>query len=76
MNTNSRKDDLIAVIVVVILLIGAALGNAYAMLGMSVATLIALAVFYQRQIGRGAILVSFAAAVTAAVLGFVVAANG
>ena len=76
MNTNSRKDDLLAVIVVVILLIGAALGNAYAMLGMSVATLIALAVFYRRQIGRGAILVSLAAALTAALIGFVVAAHG
>jgi hypothetical protein len=76
MNTNSRRDDLLAVIAVVILLIGAATGNAYAMLGMSVATLIVLAVFYRRQIGSGVILVSFAAALTAAAIGFVVAANG
>lgn len=73
MATGSRRDDLLGVIGVIILLIGTATGNAYAMLAMSVTALILLAVFYRRQIGSGALLVVFVAAVTAAMIGIVVA---
>lgn len=76
MATGSRRDDILAVIAVIILLIGTALGNAYAMLGMSVTALILLAVFYRQRLGSGVILVSFAAAITAALIGIVVAATG
>jgi hypothetical protein len=75
MATGSRRDDVLGVIGVIILLIGTATGNAYAMLGMSVTALILLAVFCRRQIGSGALLVAFVAAVTAAVIGIVAAAS-
>ena len=71
MATDSRRDDMLGVIGVVILLIGAATGNAYVMLGMSAAVLLLLAVFFRRQIGRGAPLVSFVVAVTAAAIGII-----
>lgn len=73
MPTNSRKDDLLGAIAVIVLLIGTATGNAYTMLGMSVAALTVLAVFCRRQIGSGAILVALVAAVTATVIGIVMA---
>lgn len=75
MATGSRRDDVIGAIGVIILLIGTATGNAFAMLVMSVTALILLTVIYRRQIGSGALLVAFVAAVTAAVIGFVVAAS-
>ena len=74
MVTGSRRDDVLGAIGVIILLIGTASGNAYAMLGMSVTAIILLAVFHRREIGSGALLVAFVAAVTAAVIGIVVAA--
>lgn len=73
MATGSRRDDVLGAIGVIILLIGTATGNA--LLGMSVTALILLTVFYRRQIGYGALLVAFVAAVTAAFIGFVVAAS-
>jgi hypothetical protein len=74
MPTNSRRDDILGAIAVIVLIIGTATGNAYAILGMSVTALILLAVFYRRQIGRGPILLAFVAAVTATVIGIAVAA--
>ncbi len=73
MPTDSRNDDLLGAIAVIVLLIGTATGNAYAMLGMSVASLVLMAVFCRRRIGSGAILVAFVAAVTAAAIGIVIA---
>jgi len=73
MPTDSRRDDILGAIAVIILLFGTATGNAYAMLGMSVTAIILLAVFYRRQIGSGPILVALVAAVTATVIGIVVA---
>ena len=75
MDTASRRDDMLGAIGVIVLLIGTATGNAYAMLGLSVTALSLLTVFHRRQIGRGALLVAFVAAVTAAVIGIVVAAR-
>lgn len=74
MATGSRSDDVLGAIGVSVLLIGTATGNAYAMLGMSATALILLAAFYRRQMRGGALLVAFVAAVTAAVIGVVVAA--
>lgn len=75
MTTTSRRDDVLGAIGVIILLIGTATGSASAMLIMSVAALTLLAVFYRRQIGSGSLLVAFVAAVTAAVIGFIVASR-
>ena len=69
MPAHCRRDDLLGAIAVIILLIGTATGNAYAILGMSVAALIVLIVFYRQRIGSGAILVALVAAVVAAVIG-------
>lgn len=73
MHTNSRQDDLLGVIAVIVLLIGTASGNAYALLGMSVASLVLMAVLGRRRIGSGALLVALVAAVTAAAIGVVIA---
>jgi hypothetical protein len=49
MPTRFRRDDLLEAIGVTVLLIGTATGNAYAMLGLSVAALfLILAVFYRQ----------------------------
>ncbi len=73
MPTDSRSDDLLGAIAVSVLLIGTATGNAYAMLGMSVASLVLMAVFCRRRIGSGALLVTLVATVTAAAIGVVMA---
>jgi hypothetical protein len=73
MPSDARRDDLLGAIAVIVLLIGTATGNAYAMLGMSVVALVLIAIFYGRRIGSGAILVAAVAAVTAAVIGVVMA---
>lgn len=51
MPVDSRKDDLLGAIAVIVLLIGTATGNAYAMLGMSVVSLVLIAVFCRQKIG-------------------------
>jgi hypothetical protein len=68
-----RRDDLIGVIAVIVLLIGTATGNAYAMLGMSVAAIVLMMVFCRQRIGSGALLVAIVAAVTAAAIGIFMA---
>ncbi len=68
-----RKDDFLGAIAVIVLLIGTATGNAYAMLGVSVAALALMAVFCRRRIGNGPLLVALVAAVTAAAIGIVMA---
>ena len=73
MATGSRSDDILGAIGVVILLIGTATGNAYVMFGISAIALVLSTVFYRRRIGSGALLVAFVAAITAAVIGIVVA---
>jgi hypothetical protein len=73
MSTDSRRDDILAAIAVIILLIGTATGSAYAILGMSVTALVLLPLFYRRRIGSSAMLAAFIAAVTATVIGIVVA---
>lgn len=73
MSAGSRRDDIVGAIAVIVLLIGTATGNAFALLAMSVAALILLTAFYRRQVGAGPILVALVAAVAAAVIGLVVA---
>jgi hypothetical protein len=74
METDSRRDDVVGAIGVIIVIIGTATGNAYAMLGLSVTALALLTVFYRQQIGSGPLLVAFVAAVTGAVIGLAVSA--
>jgi hypothetical protein len=64
---------MVGAIAVIVLLIGTATGSAYVMLGMSVTALVLLALFYRKHIGTGAILAAFMAAITAAIIGIVVA---
>ena len=73
MSTNSRKDDMIGAIAVIVLLIGAASGNAYAMMGIAVAALMLIAIFNREKMGTGATLVTLVGAVTALIIGLVMA---
>jgi hypothetical protein len=67
MSNESRRDDLFGAIAVCTLLIGTATGNALAMLVISAAALVAMAVFGRKRLTSGALV----AAVTAAVLSVV-----
>lgn len=62
---DSRSDDLLGAIAVIVLLIGTATGNAYAMLGMSVVAMVLIALFGRRRVGTGSLLVAMVAAFTA-----------
>lgn len=73
MATDSRRNDMIGIIGVMILLVGTATGNASVMLGLSLTAIVILTVFYRRQLGSGALLVAFVAAITAGIVSFVVA---
>jgi hypothetical protein len=73
MPTDSRKDDLLGVIAVIVLLIGTATGNAYTMLCLSAAAFVLMAVFCRQRIGSGALLVAIMAAGTAAAIGIFMA---
>jgi len=66
--TNSRTDSIAAAIGVLVLLIGTATGNAWAMLAMAVVALAALAVMYRRGIGRNIVRAMILAAATAIVV--------
>ena len=68
MPTESRRDDLFSAITVIVLLLGTATGNAYALLGMSVVGIVLMVVFGRKRLGRGALLAALVAAVTAAVI--------
>ena len=68
MPTESRKDDLLGAMFVIVLLIGTATGNALALLGMSVAALILMGVFGRKRLVHWALLVALVAALTAAVI--------
>ena len=65
---NSRRNDMLGVIAVFVLLIGTASNNAYVMAGLSLAGLILLPLFCPKQSRSGAILVAFTAAVGATVI--------
>lgn len=71
MSTESRKDDLFGAMLVIVLLIGTATGNALVLLGMSVAVLIVMVVFGRKRLARGALLAALVAALTAAVIAVV-----
>lgn len=71
MPLDTRRDDLLGAIAVIVLLIGTATGNAYALLAMSVTAFILLTAFYRRRVWGGPILVALVAAVAAAVIGVV-----
>ena len=71
MSTESRRDDIFGAIAVIVLLIGTATGNAYALLGLSVTALGLMVVFGRKRFGGGGLLAAFVAAVTAAVIAIV-----
>ena len=71
MSSESRRDDLFGAIAVCVLLIGAATGNALAMVGMSVVALVLMTVFGRKRLMSGALLVALVAAFMAAVIGIV-----
>lgn len=73
MPSDSRNDDLLGAIVLVVLLIGTATSNAYALLGMSVVATVFIAFFGRRRLGSGAPLVALVAAFTATAIAVVVA---
>ena len=64
--TNSRKDGIVTAIGVLVLLLGTATGNAYAMLVMAIIALAVIAIFYRQRLSRNVLLVILTAAVTAA----------
>jgi hypothetical protein len=71
MSNESRRDDLFGAVAVCTLVIGTATGNALAMLVISAAALVAMAVFGRERLTSGALLAALVAAVTAAVLSVV-----
>jgi hypothetical protein len=68
MPTESRVDSVFGAIAVSVLLIGTATGNAYAMLGMSVAALVGMMVFARRRLVKGGLFPALVAAVIAALV--------
>ena len=71
MLTDSRREDLFGAISVLVLLIGTATGNAIIMVAISLATLFLMLMFGRKRLGRGALLTTFVAAVTVAVIAIV-----
>lgn len=62
---NLRKDGMIAVIAVFVLLIGTATDNAYSMLALSVASIAVIAICFRKQLNRSVLLTMTLAATTA-----------
>ena len=73
MSTEFRKNAVLAVIALVVLLIGTASGNAFVMLGISLASLILIGLLSKKQIGIRVIFIVAVAAITAAFTAFVMA---
>lgn len=69
----SRRDDMLGAISVIVLLIGTATGNAWIMLGLSLATMVVLSLCSRPHLGTSAVLAGFLAAVTAAIIGLILA---
>jgi hypothetical protein len=75
--TYSRKSGIVTAIGIVVLLLGTATGNAYAMLAMAVVALVMIAALYREELGRNAWLAMVlaltagtAAAIALAIAGF------
>jgi O-antigen ligase len=75
MSTDSRADGVLVAIAVAVLLIGTATGNAYVMLGLSVAALTLWVAWRRCQFRSRAGLVVLSAAVMAFVVAFVLCAR-
>jgi sulfite exporter TauE/SafE len=69
MESSNRYDDIVGVLAVGAFLIGTATGNAFALLGISVAALLLLTVYYRKRLFRGSLLVALVAAIIAAAIG-------
>jgi hypothetical protein len=73
MDTHSRKDDVFGSLGALVLLIGTATGSAKAIMILSGIVLVLMVLIGRTRIGRGALLAALVAAVTAFVIGAVLA---
>ena len=73
MSAASPRNDFVAVIALLVVVIGMATGHAYLMLGLSTASLLFLGLFYRKQISSGVILFTVAVAFVAAFTGAFIA---
>jgi len=73
MDTPSRKDDVFGSLGALVLLIGTATGSAKAIMILSGIVLVLMVLIGRTRIGRGALLAALVAAVTAFVIGAVLA---
>jgi hypothetical protein len=77
MNTSptpkSYKAGIVTAIGVLVLLLGTATGNAYALLALSLIGLAVIGIFLRHELGRSALLVMFVAAAIAVTVGFAMA---
>ena len=73
MDTHSRKDDVFGSLSALVLLIGTATGSAKAIMILSGIVLVLMVLIGRTRIGRGALLAALVAAVTAFVIGAVLA---
>jgi hypothetical protein len=71
--TYSRKEGIVTAIGVLVLLLGTATGNAYAMLAMAVVALATITVFYGEELGRKILLAMALAAGIATVVALAIA---
>ena len=69
---NSRHDTIVMAIGLLVLLLGTATGNAYAMLAMSVVALSVLALLFRITLGQTVFVAMTAAAATASVISFLI----
>ena len=63
--SDSRRNGIIGAIGVLVLLLGTATGNAYAILTMAIVALVAIVIFFRQRLGRNVIFAMTAAAATA-----------
>jgi hypothetical protein len=70
---DSRKAEIVTAIGLLVLLLGTATGNAFALLAMSLVALAVITIFYRQELRRHAWLVILAATATAVTVSFTIA---
>jgi hypothetical protein len=70
--SNSRRDGIAAAIGILVLILGTATGNAYAMLAMALVAFAVIAIFYRHDLGRRELLLMTLAAATSSVVVFAI----
>jgi hypothetical protein len=66
--SESRNDGIVATIGLLVLLLGTATGNAYAMLAMAIVAIVIVVIFFRQRVARHAWLLTGVAASVAAVV--------